>query len=260
MIQLIETFDEPLKKELDSFCSGSLLGVKAIGPLLSYGTAYPFVSAWIQTDEEGNKVGFLSKCYGTVVAFQTEGVSRDALVELKEFLSVIGYGYLISTAAVTDTEPCFCQMKLEKGKDCIATQTTENVQFIENEDLPELYRLVAQNNPGYVAEDLSAWLVDFSHRTRHNTAHSVLLKAKGTYCATAAALSITEPAVFLGAISTNFDCRGRHYASSCIRFLTEKYKDRTIYLSCRPEKQAFYEKLGFSKVGSYAEKKGYSLC
>lgn len=257
MIQLIERLDETEKRELVSFCGTSLLGVKAIGPLLSYGTEYPFVSAWKQVDEEGTLIGFLSKFYGTVVAFLKEGVSSEALLELKEFLSVVGYGYLISTPSVTGTEPCFLQMKLDKGKDCIATKTKDQVSYVETEDLTELYRLLAQNNPGYLAEDLSAWLVDFSHRTRHGTAHSVLLQVDGTYCATAAALSITEPAVFLGAVSTNSNCRGKHYASSCIRFLTEKYKDQTIYLSCRPEKQAFYEKLGFSMVGSYAETKGY---
>ena len=256
MVTLIENPTPELLLELQQFCSASCLGVKAIGPLLSYGTSYSFVSAWEQKNEAGERTAFLSKDYGTVVAYLASNASEDDLEELKAFLSVIGYSVLISSPEVTETEPAGFLMKLEQGKDCIAQGTKEPVTFVADEHLKEFYGLLAQNNPGYFAEDFDAWLVDFSHRIRHGTASSLLLQVGTDFCSSAAALSITEPAVFLGAISTNINCRGKHYAYSVLSHLAQQYSHKTVYLMCKPEKQAFYEKAGMHTVGTYAERKG----
>ncbi len=254
MITLLEQPSKELLQEIECFCSASCLGVKAIGPLLSYGTAYPFATAWIQKNEAGYLTAFCSKFYGTVTAYLAEAASTADKEELLSFLQMIGYQTLISSPEVTGTNETGCLMKLEKGKDCTAKESAEVVSFLENENLAEFYALLQKNNPGYLGLDYEAWLVDFSHRIRHQTARSVVLMANQSACATAAALVITEPAVFLGAISTNLDCRGKHYASSNIRHLCNAYADKTIYLMCKPEKQRFYEKLGMIRVGTYATK------
>ena len=254
MITLLEQPSKELIQEIEDFCATSCLGVKAIGPLLSYGTAYPFATAWVQRNEAGHLTAFCSKFYGTVTAYLAGSASATDREELLSFLPMIGYQTLISTPEVAGTKESGCLMKLEKGEDCIAKESAESVSFLENENLAEFYTLLQKNNPGYLGQDYEAWLVDFSHRIRHQTARSVLLTANQSACATAAALVITEPAVFFGAISTNADCRGKHYASSNIRHLCNVYADKTIYLMCKPEKQCFYEKLGMIRVGSYAEK------
>ena len=62
-----------------------------------------------------------------------------------------------------------------------------------------------------------------------------------------------DQAVFLGAIATLPEARGHHYASTCIRALCDAYPDRRAYLMCRPDKQAFYERLGLQKTDEYLE-------
>ncbi len=66
MIRYLERMTPELGDELQAFCAGSVFGVKALGPVLSYGLGYEFVSAWEQRDEAGHLTAFLSKYYGTV--------------------------------------------------------------------------------------------------------------------------------------------------------------------------------------------------
>lgn len=252
MIRLLEKFDTDQREELVSFCARGLLGVKAIGPLLSYGTEYRFVQSWEQRDEDGHLLSFLSSFYGDLVVYSKDSLPDSALEELKEFLKVISWNTLTAVPELTGQPRTGCLMKYEKGADCTAIPTTEPVEIVQNQDFKALYDLLAVNNPGYFPADYPDWLVDFSHRVRHGTASSILLKQGDKYVSTAAALVITEPAVFLGAISTNPDCRGKHFAHTCIRYYAETYADRTVYLMCMPEKQAFYEKAGMKKTGEFS--------
>ena len=122
MIRYLERMTPELGDELQAFCAGSVFGVKALGPVLSYGLGYEFVSAWEQRDEAGHLTAFLSKYYGTV----TVHVSPSGDVpELLAFLRAIGYGALVGSAAVL-AEHCpegetGCVMSLPKGDSCIAT-------------------------------------------------------------------------------------------------------------------------------------------
>lgn len=252
MIRLLETLSAAHKLELVSFCAQGLLGVKAIGPLLSYGTQYNFVQCWEQRNSGGKLLSFLSSSYGDLVVYSSADLPEEALEELREFISVISWNTLTAVPELTGEAPTGCQMKLERGRDCTAVPTADPVTVVENDQFRAFYDLLAVNNPGYFPADYPDWLVDFSHRVRHKTAYSILLEHNGHPVSTAAALSVTEPAVFLGAISTNPDCRGRHYAHTCVKYLSDRYADRTVYLMCMPEKQAFYEKAGMKKVGEFS--------
>ena len=61
MIKYLESVTPEQMAELKSFCEGSVFGIKALGPVLSYGLSYDFVSAWTQRDEAGQLTAFLSK-------------------------------------------------------------------------------------------------------------------------------------------------------------------------------------------------------
>lgn len=252
MIRLLESLSEAHRDELVTFCSAGLLGVKAIGPLLSYGTDYDFVRSWEQRDNSGTLLSFLSSFYGDLVVYSSADLSEEAVSELREFLQVISWNTLTAVPELTGTPRTGCLMKLDQGRECCAVPTTEPVQVRENCELRTFYDLLARNNPGYFPADYPDWLVDFSHRIRHGTAFSVLLEHDGRFVSTAAALSVTGPAVFLGAVSTNPECRGKHYANTCIQYLADRYADRTVYLMCMPEKQTFYEKTGMKKAGEFS--------
>lgn len=255
MIRYLEHLTPQLETELQHFCEDSVFGVKALGPVLSYGLGYDFISAYVQRDGEGRLTAFLSKCYGTVVF---HCVTEGNLPELIEFLHIIGFGALVGPASVlSEAFPdgeIGCVMELPDGCACIAKKTEkENVELVFDKDYKQFYEVLTRANPGYVVENYGDFLTDFSHRVRHGTAHSVLLYEGGNPVSTAAALVVTEHAVFLGAIATAPEARGNRFAATCIRALCDQFPERQIYLMCKPEKQAFYEHLGFSKMNEYLE-------
>lgn len=253
MINLIETVTPETLQEYEQFCEQSCIGVKAIGPLLSYGTQFSFALSFEQRREDGTLISFLSKYYGTLTVYVSALAEESEKEEMRAFLPVLGYAFLVTTPDISKCDPTGPIMMFPKGRDCRATATTDAVEYISNDCLKDFYRLLNQNNPGYIPEQYNDWLVDFSHRIRHGTARSILLKAGPEFCSTAAALVITKQTAFLGAVSTNENCRGKHYAYSCLRFLAEQYGSRRLYLLCMPEKQAFYEKAGMVKCGEYSQ-------
>lgn len=253
MIRYLERMTPEQGKEIQAFCEGSVFGVKALGPMLSYGLNYDFVSAWEQRDEAGQLTAFLSKYYGTV----TVHISPFGDVpELLAFLRAIGFRALVGPADVLSEEypegETGCVMSLSEGRRCIA-RTAEDIELVRDTSFREVYEVLTGADPGSVTNDYGAFLTDLSHRVRHGTAHSVLLKADGVPVSTATALVVSETTVYLGAIATLPEARGKHYAGTCVRALCDRFPERRVVLMCRPEKQAFYEHLGFSKTDESLE-------
>lgn len=253
MIRLLESPGKAEILEIIAFTEQDCIGLKAISPFLSYGTEHSFAESWVQRDGDGKLLSFISKIYGTMVVFGKQ-LSLEEKEELMDFIKVIGYNSLVTVNGFLDIKgEKGCLMKLDRGGDCIAVPTSEPVEYIENDYLKEFYKTLNRNNPGYLGEDEDAWRVDFSHRIRHGTASSILLRHGDCYCSTGAALSITNNAVFLGAISTDKAKRGRHFAHTCLSYLANKYKEKTVYLMCRNDKRNFYEKAGMIKYGEYIQ-------
>ena len=90
MIKYLESVTPEQMAELKSFCEGSVFGIKALGPVLSYGLSYDFVSAWTQRDEAGHLTAFLSKYYGTVTVHVSP---LGDVPELLAFLRAIGLSF-----------------------------------------------------------------------------------------------------------------------------------------------------------------------
>lgn len=255
MICRIQELTGEKRDEILSFCQRSCLGVKAAGPLLSYGTGYPFLEAWEQHCGD-TLTAVITRFYGSTVICTLPESSPDGVQELTSFQDITGSGAVMLDSTLFGVPPSGCMMKLERGRDCKAVPTTDAVTFAEDRNFREFYAHLVSNNPGYLPAAFDDWYVDFSHRIRHGTAHSVLLYADGQPCATIAALSVTDHAVFLGAVSTDPAYCGRHYAFTLLNFITNQYADRTIFLCCKADKRAFYEKAGKKCDGLFSEKTG----
>ena len=255
MIRYLETLSDRQREELLSFCEKDVFGVKALGPVLSYGTEFPFVSAWEQRDEDEVLTAFLSKVYGTICLTMTPEANRK---ELLSFLPFAGFSALFAPISLFEegmdgAEPG-CVMTLEYGKNCKArTSREEGLTLSFDDAYKDFYEALSCSNPGYLTGTYEDFLTDFSHRVRHQTAHFVLLRKDGKPAATAAVLVETPNRLFLGGVSTLPEYRGRHYASTCIQALCERFPEHKVFLCCRPEKQVFYERLGFQKTDDYLE-------
>lgn len=184
MIRFLENPSREKLSELVDFCADGLLGVKAIGPLLSYGTGYSFVQSFEQRDEDENLTAFLSVSYGDLVIYTADPMDSALRTELLDFLKVISWQTLTGDAKFFQETPTGMQMEFPKGSDCIAVPSKEPLRFVENTEFRAYYDLLAENNPGYFPAPYPDWLVDFSHRVRHGTARSLLLEADGKFVST----------------------------------------------------------------------------
>ena len=254
MVRYLETVSPETLAELLAFCEDSACGVKAIGPLLSYGAGYSFAQFWEQTNEAGDRTAFLSKYYGSVTVCARPEVDAE---ELSAFLRAIGFSALIGPAAAlsdfSEEGETGCVMTLGPGQNLAAEPAKGPYTLTWDDGYRAFYEVLGESNPGYLEGSFEDFLTDLSHRVRHGTAHTVLLEENGTPAATAAALVETERTVFLGAIATRPAFRGRHYASTVLSALRERYDGRTLTLFCRPDKQAFYEHLGMTKTNDFLE-------
>ncbi len=255
MIRYLEHLTPESMQELSTFCENSVFGLKALGPVLSYGLKYDFVSAWEQRSEEGQLTAFLSKYYGALTVHANSHCDKE---ELLAFVQMIGFGAFVGPASLLADlyreGEIGVVMELPAGKQCQGSATEESdIELVFSDEFRNFYKVLVGANEDFEDEDYGAFLTDFSHRIRHGTAKSVLLKKQGVPVSTAAALVDTEYATLLGAISTIPEARGHHFATTCIRALCEHSGEKTIYLMCRPDKQAFYEHLGFHKTDEYLE-------
>lgn len=256
MIRYMEKLTSALWPQYLSFCKDSVFGLKAIGPVLSYGPGYDFVSVWEQRNEAGELTGVLSKYYGAVTVCGRDDADTEELIAFLHAIapSALTGPYELLQGLKEDGEEG-CVMELKRGRDCTAVpvSTGDTLSLVRGGRFREFYEVVSESHPDFAGADYSAFLTDLSHRVRHNTADTALLLRGERPVATAAALSILPGAVYLGAVATVPDERGRHYASTCLRALCDAFPDHRVFLLCRPEKQVFYERLGFVCTGHYLE-------
>lgn len=257
MIKHIETLTAAEQSEICSFCLTSCIGLKAVAPLISYGTQYDFAKVWVQRGCDDADAGdsadapitaFISKFYGDAVLFAAPTADTE---ELQMFMRAIGYADLVSSVPLYGAQCSGYIMRLDADKPCIAKVTEDITTIIENDNLKGFYELLCKNYPDNVFSRYDEWLVDLSHRVRHGTTQTAILECGGIPVATAAALVITDEAVLLGAISVNGDCRGKHYAHTLVRHYADRFEDRTVYIMCKPDKVGLYEKAGFENVDKF---------
>ncbi len=254
MIKYKEFLTAAEGQEIVDFCTSSCVGVKAITPLIAYGTGYDFAKVWVQreSDDETSPVAaFISSFYGDVVVCAAHTADR---AELEMFLQTIGYAGLVSNIPLYDMPIDGHVMCLERGNTCSATVSKDITHITENGSLKEFYELLSKNYPDNVFSRYEDWLVDLSHRVRHGVTETAVLECDGEKVATASALSITDRAVLLGAISVNPDKRGKHFAHTLVKYFADKFANRTVYIMCKPDKVGLYEKAGFTNADVFYRK------
>jgi len=245
VIRLVAPQDIP---ELLSAAPNSGLGTKALGPLLSYGTDYPFATTWVQMEDEKQISAVLSCFYGAMTAAAFSTLSAEQRREILSFADAAGCRSFTADAALFDREPDGLVLRRSSGG--VPMQETPAVCFAEEpRSLKPVFSLLAPQNVSY-----DEWVVDISHRIRHGTmCVAVLPAADGAALATASALTVLPDSYLLGAVQTRPDWRGKGLAKQCISAVMKKMEARTGYLMCRDELKDFYRPLGFQPDGTFSQ-------
>ncbi|MEG0769527.1 MAG: hypothetical protein RSG59_06345 [Ruthenibacterium sp.] len=126
--------------------------------------------------------------------------------------------------------------------------TLPDVTAAAVDEHPSLWNLA---HSGVLADiDPDAWYADACARVNHGVADIravAMPDAAGAlqYAATAGAYAIDTQSVFLTAVATKPEYRGRGFACTILSSLARSYADKDAYLLCAPQRRSFYEQLGF---------------
>ena len=251
---MIYFVDESRLADLKHFCKMQTIYSCRIMCLAdSYGLNFDFMQFWLQYDENGNTVSAVSKAYGAVTVQTTEKSDID---ELTEFIEVIGFSSLLSEKIMFknktfDTGVIMCLENPQKIYN-------SDVEIAVNPDLNSVYKLLDKNrSKKFNVPDYEDFILDMSHKIRHNMAVCTAVKVGESLVSTAMTVAQSENTALIGAVVTDFNFRRRGFGALCVNSLIDLLGKRKIFIMRdENENELFYKSLGFENNGRFYNFKG----
>lgn len=220
--------------------------------LQSYGILYDFLSFYIQTDENGAPVGAAAKYYADLTLCLT---SQSDLDEWREFVTMSGAHSVLCEPTLFADKSCQTGtvMTLKKSRDQRSITLPQGYTLSCQPDLKALYQLLK----GSEAEDFRVpayedFLLDLSHKLRHNTAACAVLLYRDTIAAAALTVAQDERSAIIGCVTTARPHRRKGLGSFCVSALINMLHDRTIFIMRDKDRhETFYLQLGFENTSSF---------
>ncbi len=203
----------------------------------AYGSKYNFLDFW-QQKCESRVTALISK--QDDIIFITANSDAD-FEEIKEFLSVIGYGGL-------QTDKFTAERLGLDGKKYTLLQLINPAKpdgIVQvSPPLKDIYDILfEEENEDIKKPDFKGWYGDFSHRLRHLTATAVILEK----CSVGVASHITKDAAVISGVATKKDFRNRGLGEKTLQQLIKKLPQNIYTATANSVK--FYQNLGFNVVG-----------
>lgn len=246
---MIYFVDESRFADLKKFCKMQTIYSCRIMCLAdSYGLNFDFVQFWLQYDENGNTVSAISKSYGDVTVQTTE---KSNISELTEFLDVIGFCSLLSEKMLFEnrTADTGMIMRLENPQKIY----NSNIEITVNPDLNSVYKLLDKSrSETFNVPDYEDFILDMSHKIRHNTAICTAIKIGENVVSAAMTVAQSENTALIGAVVTDIDFRRRGFGALCVNSLIGILGKRKIFIMRNEnENEPFYKSLGFENNGRF---------
>lgn len=246
---MIYLADEKRFEDLKKFCRMQTIYSCRIMCLAdSYGLNFDFVDFWLQYDENGSIVSAISRLDG---AYTVQTTDKSNIAEIKEFLEVIGFSSVLSQEnifpdKITDTGVIMSLKSLNKT-------CNSNEKIIVNPDLNSVYRLLKKcSSKKFTVPDYEDFILDMSHKVRHNMALCVAVQNGDDFVSAAMTVSQSESTAIIGAVATDKDFRRCGYGTLCVVSLAEMLGNRKIFIMRdRNENEKFYKSIGFENAGSF---------
>jgi len=223
-----------------------------IGCLLqSYGIGYDFALFYLQTDSLSRPVGAAVKYYADITVMMTE---ESDLSEWQEFIQMYGFASLLcSRPHLTD---CCCEEGVVMTLTSPPEDTLplpEDIQQTEDPNLSSLWQLLKScEADDFQVPSYEDFLLDFSHKLRHNTAKCLVLTHHGQPAAAALTSALTDRSAIIGGVATDRHFRGQGLGSCCVTGLIRRLQNRTIFLMRdKALHERFYHALGFENTAPF---------
>ena len=241
MIRRIFGWDDALT----ALCARDVFGTRTMGYHRAYGIERNEVGFYAQY-RSGRCVGVLSDAFGSGAL--TAEPDAD-LAEWRAFAQFLGLQTLLCARSAAqalqldDADSGYvmrcCGAESVPAPDCVSPL---DASF----SYREVYDLLCEC--GFSLGGYDAWLSDFAFRVRRGAANVLCVRME-TAVATASVLFDSGSAVYLGAVGTHPDFRGRGYGGGLVLRLAQCGKRAEIL--CRSHRVTFYESLGFRRNGEF---------
>ena len=250
---MIRYVDEEYKDELARLVSGDDIFACRIACLLdSYGTGYPFLCFYVQTDDDGRAVSAVSEYYSDMTVMLTE---HSDTAELSEFLPMRGFSSVLAERPLLTQLPCEegVIMRLADRERLFSLSPCGAADIETQPDLRELWRLLKScEDESFRVPAYEEFLPDISHKLRHGTALCAAAVLDGRPVGAAMTVAQSSRCAVIGAVCVKKEYRRRGLGSLCIRELCSRLGGREIYIMRdRNKNEDFYRSLGFENAGGF---------
>lgn len=235
--------------DLKKFCQKQNIYSCRIRCLLdSYGLNFDFVQFWLQYGKDKKITSAISKVDGNITVQITE---NSDIPELKEFFEVTGFTSVLSERCFFDNkktvENIIMELKNPKEK------TVFGLKTVINPDLKEFYNVLLKcQNKKFIVPKYEDFLIDVSHKVRHNTALCLGLQKNNSLVSVAMTVSQSKNTAIIGAVATDSNFRRLGYGGYTVIKLAELMGKRKIFIMRdKHENESFYKSLGFENVGNF---------
>ena len=214
--------------------------------LESYGLQYDFAEFWIQYEND-MPVTAISKFYGDMTVYATDKTDFD---ELKEFFMITGFSSVLCEKEIfPDSYSGIVMEKISENAD---------VKAEVNPNLSEVYRLLEScKSDNFEVPSYKDFILDMSHKIRHNTALCVGVREGEKLIATAMTVAQSKTCAIIGAVATDKDYRKLGYGKKCVNALCHLLNGRKIFIMRdESENEDFYKSMGFENKGKFYIKRG----
>ena len=214
--------------------------------LESYGLQYDFAEFWIQYEND-MPVTAISKFYGDMTVYATDKTDFD---ELKEFFMITGFSSVLCEKEIfPDSYSGIVMEKISENAD---------VKAEVNPNLSEVYRLLEScKSDNFEVPSYKDFILDMSHKIRHETALCVGVREGEKLVATAMTVAQSETCAIIGAVATDKNYRKWGYGSQCVKALCHLLNGRKIFIMRdESENECFYKSMGFENKGKFYIKRG----
>ena len=217
--------------------------------LESYGLQYDFAEFWIQYEND-MPVTAISKFYGDMTVYATDKTDFD---ELKEFFMITGFSSVLCEKEIfPDSYSGIVMEKISENAD---------VKAEVNPNLSEVYRLLEScKSDNFEVPSYKDFILDMSHKIRHETALCVGVREGEKLVATAMTVAQSETCAIIGAVATDKNYRKWGYGSQCVKALCHLLNGRKIFIMRdESENECFYKSMGFENKGKFYIKRGKKI-
>ena len=188
----------------------------------------------------------ISKFYGDMTVYATDKTDFD---ELKEFFMITGFSSVLCEKEIfPDSYSGIVMEKISENAD---------VKAEVNPNLSEVYRLLEScKSDNFEVPSDKDFILDMSHKIRHETALCVGVREGEKLVATAMTVAQSETCEIIGAVATDKNYRKLGYGKKCVQALCHLLNDRKIFIMRdESENECFYKSMGFENKGKFYIKK-----